>query len=207
MGYNPSHFSADGSGKPGVKYPDASKPAGGKDSAKGQDTGDFPVENVSWDEAVAFCQKLSALPAERASRRAYRLPTEAEWEYACRAGTTTPFNVGRILSIRRANFWSSPQEALRRTCKVGSYEPNAWGLYDMHGNVFEWCADWFDKDYYGKSPQKDPPGPASGSRRVLRGGSFTTPGAHCRSAQRPSSTPSERGRFRGFRVAGVLPGQ
>jgi formylglycine-generating enzyme required for sulfatase activity len=90
---------------------------------------------------------------------------------------------------------------------VGSYAPNAFGLFDMHGNVIEWCSDWHAGDYYGKSPQTDPPGPASGSRRVTRGGSFANPAAYCRSAHRGATAPSDRHYLRGFRVAGVLPQQ
>ncbi len=94
-----------------------------------------PVEQVSWDEAVDFCQRLSSLAAEKHAGRVYRLPTEAEWEYACRAGTTTPFHFGTSLFSIQANI----DYNRNRTTKVGSYPPNAWGLYDMHGNVWEWC--------------------------------------------------------------------
>jgi formylglycine-generating enzyme required for sulfatase activity len=106
------------------------------------------------------------------------LPTEAEWEYACRAGTTTPYAFGDSLSTKQANFHAD------RTCKVGSYAPNAWGLHDMHGNVREWTSDFYDENYYAGSPRKDPPGPATGTRRVLRGGAFNYVATSCRSACR-----------------------
>src|SRR5262249_4711820 len=130
---------------------------------------DHPMENVLWAEAVEFCKRLSALAEEKRAARRYRLPTEAEWEYACRAGTTTPFHFGDSLSAKQANFNGNfpygdagKGPYLRQTAKVGSYLPNAWGLYDMHGNVAEWCADWYDPAYYKHSPREDPRGPAKG---------------------------------------------
>src|SRR5262249_11368647 len=152
---------------------------GGKDMVKGLATADFPVERVSWHEAVKFCKKLSVRPAEKRARRVYRLPTEAEWEYACRAGTSTPFHFGRSLSSRQANFdGNAPYGGaakgpwLRRTCKVGSYQPNGFGLFDMHGNLFQWCNDWYGRDYYKDSPRQDPQGPDEGTARIVRGGSW-----------------------------------
>src|SRR5205814_1699464 len=107
----------------------------------------------------------------------YRLPTEAEWEYACRAGTTSATHYGNSLSARQANFngrdpygVAEPGPFLLRPTEVGSYPPNAWGLFDLHGNVWEWCADWYGRDYYRQAPVEDPAGPASGSARVIRGG-------------------------------------
>ena len=97
-----------------------------------------PVEKVSWDEAVEFCRRLSLLPEEKQAGRVYRLPTEAEWEYACRAGTTTPYHFGASISSAQVNF-----NYAKWTTKVGIDPPNAWGLYDMHGNVCVWCADWY----------------------------------------------------------------
>jgi formylglycine-generating enzyme required for sulfatase activity len=201
MGKNRSCFRADG---------------GGKDKVKGLVTDDFPVEQVSWHDAVEFCEKLSQLEKERRAKRTYRLPTEAEWEYACRAGTTTPFHFGKSLSSRQANFdgnypygKATKGPYLGRTCAVGSYKPNAFGLYDMHGNVWQWCNDWYDKDYYKDSPEKDPPGadkdPPPGvvrdAPRVLRGGSWHWHGIGCRAALRNREDPREWADFIGFRVA------
>jgi formylglycine-generating enzyme required for sulfatase activity len=187
---------------------------GGKDKVKDVDSDDLPVDNVTWGEAVAFCKKLSELPAEKRAGRTYRLPTEAEWEYACRAGTKTPFHFGVSLSSKQANFHGAfpygeadPIPPLARTCKVGSYKPNAWGLYDMHGNVWEWCSDWHGKDYYGKSPRRDPQGPSEGSLRVVRGGSWRNYAHFCRSAHRGALAPSGRDSYLGFRVALVSAGR
>jgi formylglycine-generating enzyme len=197
MAKNPSWFSAKG---------------GGKDAVKGLDTAAFPVERVSWTDAKAFCDKLSALPKEKAAGRVYRLPTEAEWEYACRAGTTMSFHFGKALSSTQANFDGRLPDGgadkgpyLRRTCAVGSYPANAFGLHDMHGNVFEWCADWYGKDYYGVSSKKDPQGPISGTGRVVRGGSCSLLRLYCRAACRLGLDPVSRDSNFGFRVACSLP--
>jgi formylglycine-generating enzyme required for sulfatase activity len=196
MSKNPSWFSADG---------------GGKDKVKGMDTDDFPVERVSWEEAVEFCKKLSALPAEKRANRAYRLPSEAEWEYSCRGGapSSTPFHFGNSLSSKQANFdgnypygGARKGDYLERTCKVGQYAKNGFGLHDMHGNVYEWCSDWYGADYYGNSPRRDPLGPSEGSGRVIRGGGWSNSGRYCRSADRSGSAPGIRGDL-GFRVAQV----
>jgi formylglycine-generating enzyme required for sulfatase activity len=188
MGKNPSAFCASGEEK---------------DKVKGMNTDDFPVDSVSWHDAVQFCRKLSALPAEKKARREYRLPTEAEWEYACRAGTRTPFAFGATLSPSQANFAKSRG----RPMPVGSYKPNAWGLYDMHGNIWEWCHDIADMDYYARSPRKDPQGAAAGIARVQRGGAWLAPGRACRSAFRAWGWPNRRRSHVGFRVAcQVLPG-
>jgi formylglycine-generating enzyme required for sulfatase activity len=168
-------------------------------------TGDlsYPVGGVNWNDAVAYCAALTA--RERKTGRlpagyAYRLPTEAEWEYACRAGTTTPFHYGNELRSGMANFdgraeyppcggssgtcwcWNQSGIYLGRTTSVGSYAPNAWGLYDMHGNMWEWCQDWFD--YYAGGIAVDPQGPATGSSHVIRGGNWREYGHSCRSAAR-----------------------
>jgi formylglycine-generating enzyme required for sulfatase activity len=163
----------------------------------------LPVEQVTWDEAVLYCQRLTA--RERAAGRiganqAYRLPTEAEWEYGCRAGTTTQFSYGDDSNYVRLGFyaWYSGN-AGGRTHEVGLKGPNRWGLFDMHGNVWEWCQDW-----YGGLPGgavTDPQGPPSGSSRVLRGGSWDYDGSYCTSSYRGSSTPSSRFINLGFRVA------
>jgi formylglycine-generating enzyme required for sulfatase activity len=176
---------------------------------------DHPRENVRWREAVAFCDTLSQRPAEKQAGRRYRLPTEAEWEYACRAGSTTPFSFGKPLSAKQANFngnfpygEAAKGPYLRQTAKVGSYAPNAWGLYDMHGNVAEWCSDFYDKDYYRKSPKQDPRGPDKGVvstdyndfYRVIRGGCWLDEARACRSAYRFRAMPHEPYRLIGFRV-------
>jgi formylglycine-generating enzyme required for sulfatase activity len=167
MGKNPSWFSSAG---------------GGKDKVKGIDTDDFPVESVSWEDAQDFLKKLSARAGERKKGLKYRLPTEAEWEYACRAGRSgKTFHYGNSLDSTQANFdgnypygGADKSPYLKRPCKVGSYKANAFGLHDMHGNVWEWCSDWFDKDYYGTSRKADPKGPyGPGSYRVVRGGSWS----------------------------------
>jgi hypothetical protein len=134
-----------------------------------------PVENVTWKDATAFCEKLSAWD----KGYAYRLPTEAEWEYACRAGTTTRFSCGDPWASQTGWFQGNSQGTSHA---VGQTQPNAWGLFDMHGNVWEWCADWYDADYYGKSPVDDPTGPATGSYRVSRGGGWSDSASLCRTA-------------------------
>jgi formylglycine-generating enzyme required for sulfatase activity len=184
MGVNPAHF-RDGHG-------------GGPD---------HPVEGVSWGDAVAFCRRLSALPAEREAKRTYRLPTEAEWEHACRAGTATPFSCGPSLSGAQANFdagrpygGAAPQPLRGKTTAVGSYGPNPWGLGDMHGNVWEWCADWYAERYYRLAPEADPQGPPQGDRRVVRGGAWNNSGHLGRSARRNKYAPDFRTDTIGFRV-------
>ena len=193
MRKNPSWFSSTGRGKERVS---------------GVDTSRFPVERVSWNDAVEFCRKLSVLPAEKAAGRSYRLPTEAEWEYACRAGTTTPFHFGDSLNGKEANCdgtnpygTGTKGSYLQRTTTVGCYRPNAFGLYDMHGNVGEWCQDRYSKEYYANSPLADPRGFAAGFARVLRGGSWSGSAFVCRSASRYRNSPDDPRYFIGFRVA------
>ena len=183
MGFNPSHFA---------------------------DSGELPVEQVSWNDAVAFCRRLSEMPAERSTGWIYRLPTEAEWEYACRAGTGTPFHFGSELNGTQANCngeypYGTDQRgpSLGRPTPVGSYAPNAFGLFDMHGNVWEWVADWYDDRYYGRSPVDDPPGPQSGTYRVRRGGGWLSLAVRCRSANRDRDEPDVRHYDVGFRVVRV----
>jgi formylglycine-generating enzyme required for sulfatase activity len=153
---------------------------------------EHPVEMVSWDDAVAFCRALSALPSEKKEGRVYRLPSEAEWEYGCRAGTATPFHGGAALSSHEANFdgtrpyGAAPAGPFRQmTTRVGSFPANAWGLHDMHGNVWEWCADWY----------------TPGRHRALRGGSWNNSGHLCRAARRQKYAPDFRADAVGFRVA------
>jgi formylglycine-generating enzyme required for sulfatase activity len=184
----------------------------------GTNTDDFPVETVSWNDAVEFCKKLSERAAEKKAGRKYRLPTEAEWEYSCRGGASSSYQVfhfGNSLSSKQANFngnypYGGADKAvfLNRTCKVGSYTKNRFGLHDMHGNVWEWCSDWYDKDYYAKSSRRDPQGPSKGSSRVLRGGGWSDRGLNCRSAFRNGiSEPADRVISMGFRVALVPAGR
>jgi formylglycine-generating enzyme required for sulfatase activity len=172
----------------------------------GKDTRRNPVETVNWDEAVEFCQTLSAMPAERAARRVYRLPTEAEWEYACRAGTTTRWYCGDDESGLADVAWLGKSAGSGMTHPVGQKRPNAWGLYDMHGNVFQWCSDWFSADYYKQSPLSDPSGQTAGSSHVLRGGSWIFRSPCCRSAYRHSYAPAFRSTYLGFRVVVEIEG-
>ena len=158
---------------------------------------DNPVENVSWDDAVEFCRKLSELPAEKAAGNVYRLPTEAQWEYACRAGTTTKFSFGDDDSGLGDYAWHS-ENSDKKPHPVGSKLPNAWGLYDMHGNVSEWCQDWYVD--YPSGSVTDPSGATSGSLRVFRGGSWGSTAGSCRSAYRLRYLPSFRSSGLGFRV-------
>jgi uncharacterized protein (TIGR02996 family) len=197
------------------RKPSYFRPGGeGKGEVQGLETGDFPVERVSWEDAVAFCQRLSEKAEEKRERRLYILPSEAQWEYACRGGASasSPFHYGASLSSSQANFngnypYGGGAEGpyLGRPTAVGSYPPTAWGLFDMHGNVWEWCADWYDERYYADSPGKDPTGPTTGQRRVLRGGCWRYNGKYCRSAFRYRSEPGYCNYYIGFRVVGLLP--
>jgi formylglycine-generating enzyme required for sulfatase activity len=170
-----------------------------------------PVVNVSWEEAVEFCRELT-----RRKDHQYRLPTEAEWEYACRAGTSTPFAFGPTLTPEIANYWwshpygSGPKkDPLQKTVAVGSQGvANAFGLYDMHGNVWEWCSDWYGASYYEECREEyrkkgvvaDPQGPAYGSIRVYRGGGWYNFAVNCRSAYRVLDAPGDRYDNLGFRL-------
>ena len=174
-----------------------------------------PMENVEWKNAVAFCKRLSALPREKAAGRKYRLPTEAEWELACRAGGQTAFHTGESISSTQANFNGNypygnakTGRYLRKTAKVGSYKPNAFGLYDMHGNVAEWCVDFYDPEYYDNSPEENPLGPPvgvvstsfGGFYMVARGGSWVDDARACRTAYRYRAMPATQYKLIGFRV-------
>jgi len=181
---------------------------------------DMPVEQVSWYDAVKFCNELSRLegldPCYSGSGSSmvcdfeaggYRLPTEAEWEYACRAGTETDFHTGNMThpedepldpALDRAGWYDGNSEG--GTHPVGRKEANDFYLYDMHGNVWEWCWDWNANDYYASSPAEDPRGPVSGSSRVLRGGSWRDFARFCRSAYRNDFLPDYRYYDYGFRV-------
>jgi formylglycine-generating enzyme required for sulfatase activity/serine/threonine protein kinase len=156
-----------------------------------------PVEQVSWTDAVEFCRKLSALPAEKKAGYVYRLPTEAEWECACRAGTTTTYSFGDSESELGDYAWYTKNSG-RTTHPVGGKKPNGWGLYDMHGNVFEWCQDWYGS--YPSGSVTDPTGAASGSLRVFRGGCWSSISVNCLSANRFGDSPDFRLHSLGFRV-------
>ncbi len=165
---------------------------------------DAPVEQVSWKDCQVFVNKLCQ--TESVPEGTYRLLTEAEWEYACRAGTTTPFCYGNDLDSSMANFGTSSGrkgQYRRTTVKVGTFRPNGWGLYDMHGNVWEWCQDWHGE--YSCGSVTDPPGPASGDHRVHRGGSWGHDARNCWSALRYGSTPGNRFDSLGVRLARTAP--
>ena len=160
-----------------------------------------PVEQVSWDDCQEFIKSLNGM----GKNDVYRLPTEAEWEYACRAGTTTPFSFGDSLSTDEANYDGShshkgyPKGKWRKKpTPVGDFPSNSWGLYDMHGNVWEWCQDWYGD--YSTGPVTNPAGLSDGTRRVLRGGSWNYYAWNCRSAYRGSILPGYRYGGLGFRL-------
>ncbi len=161
------------------------------------DTASYPVENVTWPEAVEFCRKLSALPGEQQSGRVYRLPTEAEWEYACRAGSKTAYSFGPAVDKLAEHAWFDQNTKTPKP--VGTRKPNAWGLHDMHGNVWEWCADWMGD--YPATAVTAPSGPDKGTDRVVRGGGWDIDAAACRSAYRDGGEPTTRLESLGFRVA------
>jgi len=157
-----------------------------------------PVEEVSWNDAVAFCRKFTEME-KRAGRlpagMAYQLPTEAQWEYACRSGTTAAFSFGQDLTSRQANILGGPAG----TTEVGKYPANAWGLHDMHGNVWEWCADWYAE--YPKGGVTDPTGSMKGAIRVTRGGSWDDAASDARCASRNSRAPAGSYGGLGFRLS------
>lgn len=153
-----------------------------------------PVESVSWNTVQSFAAELSALGQGR-----FRLPSEAEWEYACRAGTQTEFSHGDDPAALGAYAWFF-DNAFFSTQDTGRKLPNPWGLYDMHGNVFEWCADWYGENYYDESPLDDPPGPGDTGLKVRRGGSYTRTDAFCRSSFRLWNGPSDQLDNTGFRL-------
>lgn len=159
----------------------------------------FPVDSVSWNDAQDFCIKLSSLPEERAAARTYRLPTEAEWEYACRNGKSERYHWH---PHRKPNDESGDNSGILPSLPlrpVGSYPPSEFQLYDMRGNVWEWTNDWFDRAYYSRSPVRDPQGPAEGFVKVVRGGDWTFIGETCR-INYPMMPPWKSSRYVGFRV-------
>jgi formylglycine-generating enzyme required for sulfatase activity len=170
---------------------------------------DHPVLHVSWNDSIAFCKWLSAKTG-----KTFRLPTEAEWEFACRAGTTTPFNTGDNLTTEQANYdgnypYNNNKKGIFRetTVPVGHFDPNSWGLYNMHGNVWEWCNDWYGEKYYdeckAKGTVENPEGPQNGSNRVVRGGSWINNALRCRTADRGDDSPGYRNNSIGFRLVFV----
>ena len=178
MGNNPSYFQGD--------------------MVEGGESSTHPVDRVSWEDAVEFCKRLSALPEEKAAGRVYRLPTEAEWEYACRSGSNAPFGFGGLELADDYGWFSSNCKG--KSQPVGKKDPNAWGLYDMHGNVMEWCSDWAGD--YPEGPVSDPSGPKEGYSRMIRGGAWLTAAVGSKSGDRAFHFPPDtRSDYVGFRVA------
>lgn len=162
---------------------------------------DYPATDVSWNDAMEFCQRLTKIEG-----REFRLPTEAEWEYSCRAGTQTRFSFGDGWKGEFVDFgWSSTRRGRARLesfpHRVALKKPNSFGLYDMHGNMWEWCSDWYGKDYYSQSPIEDPLGPEKGIIRVIRGGGFINHDFDGRSAMRHGFSPEHKLSEIGFRIA------
>ena len=169
-------------------------------------TDDMPVTRVSWYDCMKFIKKLNAQ-----KEGVYRLPTEAEWEYACRSGSTTAYNWGEAIDCSKAMFSNNSKKsgeclkyvksremAVDGAAPVKSYPSNAWGLYDMHGNVWEWCYDWYGD--YPNDPVVDPLGHSSGTMKIRRGGSWFRHGYSCRSANRANGHPASKFRTTGFRL-------
>ncbi|MEI7683636.1 MAG: formylglycine-generating enzyme family protein [Planctomycetota bacterium] len=196
MGDNPSVYRGEKGFNPaGDPFPARSK----KD--KDKDKKNLPVENVSWADCQEFNKKL-----KEKDKKPYRLPTEAEWEYACRAGTTTPYHFGETITTEQANFNGKPKNFTGRSpgksTPVGSFPANAFGLYDMHGNVWQWCQDWYGP--YPRNDAIDPQGPESGKQRVLRGCHWFFGPGNCRSAYRHMYDPDRRNAHCSFRVCFFL---
>ena len=162
---------------------------------------DRPVDEVSWNDVQAFIQKLGAIE----KTHSYRLPTEAEWEYAARAGSETNYCYGNDpegVDLNRYAWFERNSD--KQTHPVGLLSPNAWGLYDMHGNVTEWVQDRYDKEYYSNSPDKDPQGPTTGRKRVVRGGAWINQAYSCRSAARGYYSADYTDSDFGFRIVKAI---
>ncbi len=186
MGYNPSFHAAEGQGS---------------EEVRGVDTMDYPVENVSWDEAQEYCKRLTNQIEEQSAGRRYRLPTEAEWEYVCRGGSSTGYRLRKNRDPdEESGDNAGKEEGALPIQRVGMYAPNAFGVCDMRGNVWEWCQDWYARDYYAKSPKVDPQGPETGVLRVIRGSDWAySVGPDCRLTQFPMPQWRKH-RYVGFRV-------
>jgi formylglycine-generating enzyme required for sulfatase activity len=168
---------------------------------------DFPMYYVNWYEVCTFMQEFSKVLKEKGLNYEATLPTESEWEYACRAGTYTPYSWGDGLNGTQANCNGNYPYGmyvfgpfLGKCSPVKTYSPNQWGLYDMHGNVWEWCYDNYQANYYENSPVCDPTGPENAEHKVIRGGGWRSFAWCCRSAFRDSDPPNYRGRTLGFRI-------
>ncbi|QDT96525.1 SUMF1/EgtB/PvdO family nonheme iron enzyme [Gimesia aquarii] len=159
----------------------------------------YPVEQVTWYDTQEFCRRLSDIPEEKARGRHYRLPTEAEWEYACRAGSNKPFSWSRSRDQSDDSGHAGGIRPPLSVASAGQYSANPFGLYDMRGNVWEWCSDWFDRDYYSRSPRENPQGPAQGFIKVVRGTDWRFTGEICR-IDYSMMPPWKSNRFVGFRV-------
>lgn len=164
-----------------------------------------PIAGISWEQAFEFCRRLNALPAEHQAGRVYRLPTEAEWEYACRGGTKSEYSFGNTSEGLDEYGWFN--ESVAATPQpVGLLRPNPWGFYDMHGNVGEWCQDWFAPYDAGNAAQ-DPRGPKNGHRRIWRGGTYLSPPTDCTASRRGRLEPTDARTGLGIRLALDLPGR
>ncbi|MDR0620423.1 MAG: formylglycine-generating enzyme family protein [Deltaproteobacteria bacterium] len=164
---------------------------------KSRGKGSVPIDNVSWEDALAFAQRLSEL----GGGIKYRLPTEAEWEYAARAGTTTAYHFGDDPKLLDDYAWCGGGFASGSPYPVMGKKPNGFGLYDMHGNLSEWVSDWFAPDYYSRRVGQNPKGPTSGEEKVHRGGAFASDPKSCQSAWRESDLPTIKSVNIGFRLA------